>query len=121
LYSIEVRSDCDYHGKVVGRQWYWDYEYFIDNTLIDIIKGGNSFGSFFKWYRALGDSLSSSLRLNSSKFDYSLKSVGFDVYKRKHDGLLPFRAGGIDRDSVFYIPVNKSTELRISTGDVIHS
>nr|YP_010393007.1 cytochrome c oxidase subunit II [Xylonora corona]UPX88869.1 cytochrome c oxidase subunit 2 [Xylonora corona] len=32
LYAMEGGAHPDYHAKVIGHQWYWDYEYFVDMT-----------------------------------------------------------------------------------------
>lgn len=29
LYSMELTEKADYHLKVIGHQWYWEYEYFV--------------------------------------------------------------------------------------------
>jgi len=30
LYAIEVGGNIKHHSKVIGHQWYWEYEYFVD-------------------------------------------------------------------------------------------
>nr|YP_010393116.1 cytochrome c oxidase subunit II [Kuphus polythalamius]UPX89194.1 cytochrome c oxidase subunit 2 [Kuphus polythalamius]UPX89206.1 cytochrome c oxidase subunit 2 [Kuphus polythalamius] len=30
LYYMELTDKADYHVKVIGHQWYWEYEYFLD-------------------------------------------------------------------------------------------
>nr|WHN64055.1 cytochrome c oxidase subunit 2 [Pholas orientalis] len=30
LYAMEVGGNVKHHAKVIGHQWYWEYEYFVD-------------------------------------------------------------------------------------------
>nr|UPX89019.1 cytochrome c oxidase subunit 2 [Xyloredo sp. E88] len=135
LYVMEVGLGSDYHLKVVGRQWFWEYEYYMDSVLLDYLKGLSDlsvFSSLSDWLSAFGGGFNNILGASDSgEVNLSLTVESYlwsfldQVYN--DEGLmgvdlsyLPFGRMGSCGDIV-YIPVGKATEVSISTGDVIHS
>nr|UPX88970.1 cytochrome c oxidase subunit 2 [Xylophagaidae sp. E23]UPX88982.1 cytochrome c oxidase subunit 2 [Xylophagaidae sp. E81] len=111
LYVMEVGSESDFFAKVVARQWFWEFEYYAD-------------GSFLSDWETLID-ISAVLCEDFEELlgFMNVESYGLTPEDTSSEGsfdLLPFSRVGTT-DAFFNIPLNKMTEVSISTGDVIHS
>nr|YP_010393061.1 cytochrome c oxidase subunit II [Xyloredo nooi]UPX88995.1 cytochrome c oxidase subunit 2 [Xyloredo nooi]UPX89007.1 cytochrome c oxidase subunit 2 [Xyloredo nooi] len=138
LYVMEVGLGSDYHLKVVGRQWYWEYEYYIDSVLLDYVKGwsgGEFLFNFSEWLGVFVWPVSNFLAEGLEVGVRNTVSVAFDSYSWSYSdsvyngkgslmgvnmSFLPFSRKGSSSEVVF-LPVERATEVSISTGDVIHS
>nr|YP_010393037.1 cytochrome c oxidase subunit II [Xylophaga oregona]UPX88899.1 cytochrome c oxidase subunit 2 [Xylophaga oregona]UPX88911.1 cytochrome c oxidase subunit 2 [Xylophaga oregona]UPX88923.1 cytochrome c oxidase subunit 2 [Xylophaga oregona]UPX88935.1 cytochrome c oxidase subunit 2 [Xylophaga oregona] len=136
LYMMEVGVGSDYHAKVVGRQWYWEYEYYADGLLLNFMKGWSDLkvvSSLSSWLGSFGVLFGFYCFEEVGVLGFEAKnlSVGMDAYNWAYPAeyqskeaidvsFLPFSRRG-SADEVFFVPVSKTTEVSISTGDVIHS
>nr|UPX89122.1 cytochrome c oxidase subunit 2 [Bankia setacea] len=142
LYEMELTDTADYHVKVVGHQWYWEYEYFMSSQLksVDELVSSDSVSpssarvSCSQVFAALGaeDSFPYALGGDTSigdaqmaydSYGVSLSSVFSDIEGVEDTDLSSFWPflGQRGVTQPVYMPVNKTTEVKICTADVIHS
>nr|UPX89326.1 cytochrome c oxidase subunit 2 [Teredo sp. TBF09] len=142
LYEMELSDSADYHVKVVGHQWYWEYEYYMSSQLkpmdelvdsegakagarascAQVFKALDAEGSFpFPVSEDLG---AGDLHLNYDSYGVpmsgsQLKEVS-DVSQEDKSSFWPF-TGQSGVTQPLFIPVNKTTEVKVCTADVMHS
>lgn len=137
---MELTDSADYHVKVVGHQWYWEYEYYMRSQFkrIDELsvrrKDSHVRGRCAQVFKALGaescfpfslseDAEAGDLHLNFDSYGVPAKGVIEEVISAEDSDMRsywPFLGqGGVTQP--LFIPVNKTTEVKVCTADVLHS
>nr|YP_010393080.1 cytochrome c oxidase subunit II [Bankia gouldi]UPX89062.1 cytochrome c oxidase subunit 2 [Bankia gouldi] len=141
LYEMELTDSADYHVKVVGHQWYWEYEYFMSsqlkasdelNTSIKSrVPVSESCGAVFSAvgaescfpFSVTGDSSLGDLHLNYDSYGVSMATVLDEAAGADDESMSVFwpflGQGGVTQP--MFVAVNKTTEVKVCTADVIHS
>lgn len=102
LYAMDIIPSHDFSIKVIGHQWYWSYEYIMEN--------------FF-----LYDSLLGTKAINPCKEYEILYRYSFDSYMIPGDELKSHQVRLLDTTNPLVIPIAKYASVTVTSSDVIHS
>lgn len=103
LYAMDIIPDHDFSIKVIGHQWYWSYEYLMNNILFYNISTSTN-GEYF---------------YNEDEF---LHRYSFDSYMIPTDELqFKHQLRLLDTTNPLVIPVGRYASLTITSTDVIHA
>nr|YP_010393176.1 cytochrome c oxidase subunit II [Teredothyra matocotana]UPX89338.1 cytochrome c oxidase subunit 2 [Teredothyra matocotana] len=147
LYLMELTDKADYHVKVTGHQWYWEYEYYMDSsnslendgemdlpiTSLPLKCQKKAVKLLMKFHTLLMDegafqimpvlkiamSMLGDIHLSYDSYNVDLKGV---LEEATDSGVevLPF-LGQNAANQVLYLPHGKMTEVTVCTADVMHS
>lgn len=101
LYAMDIVPSHDFTIKVIGHQWYWSYEYVMENIF-------------------LYDSMSY-LAANPYKEHEMLYRYSFDSYMIPSDELKVNQMRLLDTTNPLVLPVAKYASVTVTSSDVIHS
>ena len=102
LYAMDIIPSHDFSIKVIGHQWYWSYEYIMENIFL---------------YDALLDNKA----VNPYKEHEILYRYSFDSYMIPGDELKSHQMRLLDTTNPLVIPVAKYASVTVTSSDVIHS
>lgn len=107
LYAFEKghHIDTDHTFKIMGNQWYWDYEY-SDKQLLDEVMSFNETAAIFNGFRKQ----ESILWLSPEYPSYMVATNDLEMGELRL----------LEADSSLYIPVEKQIRFIITSNDVIH-
>jgi heme/copper-type cytochrome/quinol oxidase subunit 2 len=101
LYAMDIIPEHDFSIKVIGHQWYWSYEYLMNNLLFYNIKKPRS--------------------MLYSEVEF-LHRYTFDSYMIATDELrFDHQIRLLDTTNPLVVPVGKYASLTITSTDVIHA
>lgn len=102
LYAMDIIPSHDFSIKVVGHQWYWSYEYIMENVF-------------------LYDNMIETNVVKPYKDHQMLNRYSFDSYMIPGDELKPNQVRLLDTTNPLVIPVAKYASVTVTSSDVIHS
>ena len=115
LYAMDEVVNPQMTVKVIGHQWYWSYEYSIENWLSEKLIDSSSFE---KGYPLLEEK--SWNRMSGTEVE-ELKKVSFDSYMKNEDELEKGEPRLLATTEPVVVPINTHIRFLITASDVIHS
>ena len=104
LYAMDIIPSHDFSIKVIGHQWYWSYEYVMNNILL------------------FNTNLDSDIiNTNNNKEYQTLYRYSFDSYMIPGDELKSHQIRLLDTTNPLVIPVARYASVTVTASDVIHS
>lgn len=103
LYAMDIIPHHDFTIKVIGHQWYWSYEYVMENLFLlktSIFKSNNDLSSCEKEV---------------------LHRYTFDSYMIPSDELKPSQTRLLETTNPLVIPIARYASVTVTSTDVIHS
>lgn len=94
LYYMELTDKADYHVKVIGHQWYWEYEYFLDFFSHSVPTGVDGAEDSFvdRLVRTNRRAELTKVRLPKAAFGEYKEEVGSAVFEKVKNSELPLIA-----------------------------
>jgi len=102
LYAMDIIPSHDFSIKVVGHQWYWSYEYIMENV--------------FSY-----DNMIDTSALKPYKDHEMLHRYSFDSYMIPSDELKFNQTRLLDTTNPLVLPIAKYASVTVTSSDVIHS
>lgn len=115
LYAMDEVVNPQMTVKVIGHQWYWSYEYSIENWLGEKLIDSSSFE---KGYPLLEEK--SWNRMSGTAVE-ELNKVSFDSYMKNEDELEEGEPRLLATTEPVVVPINTHIRFLITASDVIHS
>ena len=105
LYAMDIIPSHDFSIKVVGHQWYWSYEYIMNNMFV-----ATSFEPF------------DDIAFGPKDFvDEMLHRYSFDSYMIPSEELKPSQTRLLETTNPLVIPLARYASVTVTSVDVIHS
>lgn len=102
LYAMDIIPSHDFSIKVVGHQWYWSYEYIMENIFL------------------YDNMMDISVKTPHKEYEM-LHRYSFDSYMIPSDELQSHQTRLLDTTNPLVIPVAKYASVTVTSCDVIHS
>nr|QFQ52402.1 cytochrome oxidase subunit 2 [Paramoeba aparasomata] len=113
LYAMDIIPSHAFSIKVVGHQWYWSYEY-IMNNLYSLSPGSRSINFNM-------ESSSPHFRFKQNHEHELLYRYSFDSYMVPSEELEPGQTRLLDTTNPLVIPIARYASVTVTSVDVIHS